>query len=152
MTLQELIAPQHVLAGLDVPDKPALLGELARRIAPAVGREAAEVARALAAREALGSTGVGGGIALPHALLAGLAQPVGLLARLAAPVAFEAVDGRPVDLVALLLSPGPNGGGEAHLHALAALSRRLRTAPVAAALRAATDAPGMYAALIAGGA
>ena len=94
----------------------------------------AEVAAALAAREALGSTGVGGGIAVPHARIATLAAPSGFLARLDRPVGFDAVDGRPVDLVFLLLSPAADAE---HLRALAAVSRRLRTPEVAQAMRAA---------------
>ena len=76
---------------------------------------------------------------------AALAEPAGFLARLDRPVAFEAVDGRPVDLLVLLLSPAGNG---AHLRALAAVSRRLRTPGVAEAMRAAASAAALRTALL----
>lgn len=132
--LDALIPPGRVLDRLRVADKPALLNLLAREAGAALGLAPAAIAAALAAREALGSTGTGGGIALPHARLPALAAPVGFLARLDRPVAFDAVDGRPVDLVFLLLSPAADA---AHLRALAAVSRRLRTPGVAEAMRGA---------------
>lgn len=137
MTLEELIPPGHVFERLRVADKPALLAALARAAGEALGLAPAGIAAALAAREALGSTGIGGGIALPHARMATLAAPSGFLARLERPVAFDAVDGRPVDLVFLMLSPAADA---AHLRALAAVSRRLRMPGVAEAMR--TAAPG----------
>lgn len=149
MTLDELVSPGNVLAGLRTTDKAALLADLAGRLCAgsALDIDPAGAIRALGAREALGSTGVGGGIALPHAGITGLARPVGLLARLERPLAWEAIDGRAVDLVALLLSP-PEGGS--HLHALAALSRRLRAPGVASSLREAPDAASMRAILVEG--
>jgi PTS system nitrogen regulatory IIA component len=146
MTLDELIRPDHVLFGLRAADKPALLQALARFAADALGLAAAEVAAALAAREALGSTGTGRGIAVPHARLAQLATPAGFLARLDRAVPFDAVDGEPIDLAVLLLSPTT---GTDHLHALAAVARRLRTPPTAQAMRAAASAASLRAALLA---
>ena len=137
MTLDELIPPAHVLDSLRVADKGAALAALARIAGEALGLPVAEIAAALAAREALGSTGTGGGVALPHARLAALAAPSGFFARLERPIPFESVDGRPVDLLFLLLSPAANGE---HLRALAAVSRRLRTPGVAEALRTAAPA------------
>lgn len=157
MTLDELIPPGLVLAGVRATDKAKLLADLTGRLCAGLAGaglaeeglaiDAAEAARALTAREALGSTGVGGGIALPHAGLARLARPVGLLARLDRPMAYEAIDGRAVDLVALLLSPAEGGS---HLHALAALSRRLRAPGIATALREAPDAAAMRTILVEG--
>ncbi len=144
LTLDVLIPPGHVLDRLRAADKTALLAQLARASGEQLGLAPAEIAAALAAREALGSTGTGGGIALPHARMAALAAPSGFLARLDRPVAFDAVDGRPVDLVFLLLSPAADAE---HLRALAAVSRRLRTPGVAEAMRAAPPA-GLRAALL----
>ncbi len=144
--LAVLIPSAHALAGQRAADKPALLRLLAGLAAAGTGMDAALLAAALAAREALGSTGVGAGIALPHARLAGLPAFSGWLVRLARPVVYEAVDGAPVDLVCMLLSPLTDNAG--HLAALASLSRRLRDPLVAAALRAAPDAAAMRAALI----
>lgn len=137
MTLEELIPPDHLFDRLRATDKAALLNALARAAGEALGLAPAEVAAALSAREALGSTGVGGGIAVPHARVASLTRPSGFVARLDRPVAFDAVDGRPVDLVFLLLSPQADGE---HLRALAAVSRRLRTPGVAEAMRTAAPA------------
>ena len=148
-SLAELVPPAHVLAGQRAADKTALLRLLAGLAAQAAGRDQASLAAALVARESLGSTGIGGGLALPHARLAGLGASMGWLVRLARPVAFDAVDGAPVDLVVMLLSPEADNAG--HLAALAAVSRRLRQSEVAAAIRAAPDTAAMRAALIGGG-
>jgi len=137
MTLDELIPPAHVLDRLRAADKASLLGALARAAGEALGLPPADIAAALAAREALGSTGTGRGIAVPHARIATLAAPSGFFARLDRPVAFDSVDGQPVDLVFLLLSPEADAE---HLRALAAVSRRLRTPGVAEALRNAAPA------------
>jgi PTS system nitrogen regulatory IIA component len=145
MTLDELIAPQHVLFRLRAGDKGAVLNELSRFAAAALSRPAAEIAAALTAREALGSTGVGNGIALPHARLEGLAAPAGFFARLDRTLDWQAIDEAPVDLVCLLLSPA---SGNSHLQALAAVTRRLREKPAATAIRAAGDAAGVRATLV----
>jgi PTS system nitrogen regulatory IIA component len=135
MDIAELIAPAQVLADLRAGDKAQVLREIGRRAATALGLDARLVVDALAAREAMGSTGVGLGIAVPHARLAGIVRPFGLFARLARPVDFAAIDGKPVDLVFLLVTPA-SGSGD-HLAALACVSRRLRDVAVATALRAA---------------
>jgi nitrogen PTS system EIIA component len=143
MRPQDLIAPSSVLIDVRAGDKQELLRLLARAAAPAAGLDADRLADALAAREALGSTGVGGGVALPHARLAEVRRPIGFLARLRRPLAFDAVDARPVDLVCLALLPSDRENG-AHLVALACLSRRLRDPEVVSALRDATTAADLY--------
>ncbi len=137
-TLSDVIGEDHVFVRLRAADKARLLRELATRIAGVLGLAAAEIAAALAAREALGSTGVGLGIAVPHAQLPQLAATVGFLAQLERPVDFAAIDGRPVDLLFVLLVP-PTARAE-HLPLLAAGTRRLRERSVADALRAAATA------------
>lgn len=141
MTLAVLIGPDRVLVGVRAADKPRLLAELARRAAGALGLAAADIATALAAREALGSTGVGAGIAVPHAQVAALGGTAAFLARLDRPIDYGAVDGRPVDLVFLLL--GPPAARAEHLAALAAATRRLRDPATADALRGAATAEAM---------
>jgi PTS system nitrogen regulatory IIA component len=136
-----------VFPRLKVPDKARLLSELARRAAASLGSTAPDLAALLAAREALGSTGVGSGIAVPHARVDGLVSPTGFFARLDKPIDYDAIDGQPVDLVFLLLSPTQEAGG--HLAALAAVSRRLRDRKVADALRR-TDDPARMQALLVG--
>ncbi len=138
MTLAALLRAEHVFVAVRAADKTRLLQELARRAGAALGLPAAEIAAALAAREALGSTGIGAGIAVPHAQLPRLAATAAFLARLERPVDYDAVDGRPVDLVFLLL--GPPAARAEHLAALAAGTRRLRDPATAAALREAATA------------
>ncbi len=138
VVLSDLIGPDRVFTALSAPDKPALLAELGRRSGEALGRRPEDIRAALAAREELGSTGIGAGIAVPHARLAGLAAPVGFFARMERPVDFAAIDGVKVDLVFLLLSP-PSADA-AHLASLAAISRRLRRPENASAIRNAATA------------
>ena len=145
MTLEAVITPDRVLPKLRATDKGTLLGELARRAGIALGLPAWQIADALTAREALGSTGVGTGIAVPHARLEDVQAPVGFFVSLQRPIDWSAIDGRPVDLIFLLLSPAANG---AHLTALAAVSRRLRDPLVAEGIRAARNAASIRALLL----
>ena len=145
MTVADLLAPGQVVLDLRVPDKRRLIDELARRAAAAAEVPAEAIAEALAAREELGSTGMGAGIAIPHARLAGAARPVGLFARLRPALDFDAIDGRKVDLVFLLLLPARAPGD--HLDVLACVARRLRDAEVKAALRRVGDAEAAHALL-----
>lgn len=141
MDIAELILPAQVLADLKAADKAQVLREIGRRAAAALGLDARTVVDALAAREDMGSTGIGLGIAVPHARLAGITRSFGLFARLARPVDFAAIDGKPVDLVFLLLTPA--SGNTDHLAALACVARRLRDPAVARALRSG-DSEGLY--------
>jgi nitrogen PTS system EIIA component len=144
MQIADFIAPEGVLHGLGARDKRGVLEELSQRAAAALGLDKAAILVPLLAREELGSTGMGRGIAIPHARIAGLSRPHGLLVRLSRPIDFAAIDESPVDLVCLLLTPA--SAEAAHLPALACLSRRLRETGVAERLRAARDAGGLYAA------
>ncbi|XYD07997.1 PTS sugar transporter subunit IIA [Methylobacterium sp. NMS12] len=144
MTVDRILGPSDALIGLRAASKGALLDELARRAAGALGLAAETILPALIRRETLGSTGVGDGIALPHARLEAVARPYGILARLRDPIDFDAVDDRPVDLVVLLLLPTAAEGET--LNALACVARRLRDPVAAAAMRGARDAAALYAA------
>jgi len=93
-------------------------------------------------RERLGSTGVGHGVALPHARVAGITKVYAAFIRLDTPMDYEAIDDRPVDLAAMIIAPEDAGG--AHLRALAQLSRQLRRDHVRERLRAAPDAQSLY--------
>ncbi|URD37227.1 PTS sugar transporter subunit IIA [Methylobacterium tardum] len=148
MTVDELLAPSDVLVGLRAATKNALLEDLARRAAAALGIGPDAILPALARREHLGSTGIGDGIALPHARLEAVSRPYGILARLREPIDFEAVGDNPVDLVFLLLLPAP--ARHEPLNALACVARRLRDPETAAALRGARDAAALYAAVTGG--
>jgi len=140
---RDLLAADAVVEGIEPANKKALLQQLGSVAAAAYALDAKAVTAALAAREKLGSTGFGAGIALPHARLAGLDRAVALFARLADPIDFEAIDSLPVDLVAVLLSPVDPGA--THLKALARLSRRLRDQDFVAKLRGAGSRDALYA-------
>lgn len=141
--LTDLLNPRAVLADVVAPNKKALFGQLANAAAEVLGVDPKPVVERLAERERLGSTGFGGGVAIPHGKIDGLNQVQGLFARLAQPVDFQAIDGMPVDLVFLLLSP-PDAGVE-HLKALARVSRRLRDRTFVAKLRGAGSPDALYA-------
>ncbi len=133
--LSDLLRPEGVVAGLAVTSKKGLFGQLGALASELGGHDPRLVAERLADRERLGSTGFGGGVAIPHARLPGLASPTALFARLAQPIAFDAVDDLPVDLVFALFSP--EQAGSEHLKALARVSRRLRDQAFLAKLRGA---------------
>lgn len=141
-----LIGPEAVLASLKASGKKALLAELASRAAAVFTLDERRLFDRLLERERLGSTGIGGGIAIPHARMASLAKPVGLFARLAHPIDFDAIDERPVDIVFLLAAP--EGAGADHLKALARVSRLLRDRALVDKLRATENAEALYALLV----
>lgn len=120
-----------------------VLERCAQRLEPATGRPAADILDALLAREQRGTTGFGGGTALPHGRIAGLVRPVLAVVRLAQPVDWQALDGAPVDIVLALMSGEADGAG--HLKALAAASRLLRDRAFVAKLRGARDADALWA-------
>ncbi len=118
-------------------DKGRLLEQLSTEAAAATGLGADEVVREIAKREDLGSTGVGNGVALPHARLPGLKAPFALFARLRHGIDFDAIDGEPVDIVVLLLIP--EAGDSTKGNALACVARALRDADVLRKIRRAPD-------------
>ncbi len=142
MRIGDLLTPDRVILDLRAPDKRRLLDELARRVAGPAGVDPTLIAEALKTREQLGTTGLGAGIAIPHARLTPLARPVGLFARLRPPMDFEAIDDRRVDLAFLLLLPAQAQGD--HLNALACVARRLRIGKVTDALRKARDVESLH--------
>ena len=141
--LGDLLAADAVVASLAVPNKKALFQQLAARAAKSASLDARLIVERLADRERLGSTGFGGGVAIPHGKIDGLDRVVGVFAKLAVPIDFNAIDDMPVDLVFLLLSP-PDAGVE-HLKALARVSRRLRDRAFVAKLRGAGSEDAIYA-------
>ena len=143
MKVEDFLAPADVKIDVASTDKKKLLAELAREAAAKIGIGADRIAAELHKREELGSTGIGGGVAIPHARFQQAKAPFGLLARLKKPIDYDAVDGKPVDIVALLLLP-EGSGGEQQLGALASIARKLRTPAVISALRRARDSMDMY--------
>jgi nitrogen PTS system EIIA component len=144
MEMAQLIDLKQVI-NLRVTDKAQLLQELSRRAAKQLGVNQDTISQALAAREDLGSTGVGKGIAVPHARIAGLDRFFSMFAHLEKPIDFVAVDHLPVDLVFLLLIP--EGMAREHLAALAAISRTLRDPKISRRLRKTCEPSELYAVL-----
>lgn len=138
-----ILHPKGIALGAKARNKAEALAEIGALAHRAYDLEAAQVTAVLEARESLGSTGFGRGIAIPHNRMEGLATPVVLILRPVKPLAWDAVDDLPVDFVAALLSP--IAGGAAHLKALAGLSRMLRDGALLDKLRGAGDSDSLYA-------
>ena len=145
MELSDLLSPEGVAAHLRGANKKQVLQELARCAADVTGLDERTIFDALLERERLGTTGVGHGIAIPHAKLGGLRRLHGLFARLDQPVDFDAIDEHPVDLVFVLLAP--EAAGADHLKALARVSRLLRNQAICEKLRGAESGEALYALL-----
>lgn len=141
--LSDLIAPAAIVPRLLATSRRQALQQLADTLARAVEIEPRVAFDAVLLRERLSGTGVGEGVAIPHATVKGLAHPVGAFARLETPQDFDALDARPADLVFMLLSPVDRGAD--HLKALARVSRFLRRADVRDKLRAARGVDDIYA-------
>lgn len=137
MRISDFLAPTRVMIDVKASDKGRLLEQLSTEAAAATGLGADEVVREIAKREDLGSTGVGNGVALPHARLPGLKAPFALFARLRHGIDFDAIDGEPVDIVVLLLIP--EAGDSTKGNALACVARALRDADVLRKIRRAPD-------------
>ena len=145
MKISDLLAPTEIMLDVRVTNKRMVLEEFAARAAVGLGLPADRVASYLLKREDLGSTGIGRGVAIPHARLPDLQRPHGLLAKLKQPVEFDAIDGQAVDLVFVLLLPAT--AEQEALAALALVARTLRSPDTLARLRAAKDAAGLYSAI-----
>ena len=142
MNISDFLALADVLVDFRASDKKQLLRDLSQRSAHAQNLDGDQVSQAILKREELGSTGVGGGVAIPHARIASLTDAFGVMVRLRKAINFDAVDGQPVDLVFLLLLPQRAEGS--HLNALAAIARRLRESRRVQALRQASDVESFY--------
>jgi nitrogen PTS system EIIA component len=142
MTIGDLIGSNNAIDGLRVADKTQLLQELARRAGAALSLDQRVIFDALQARENLGSTGLGKGFALPHARLDVLTSAFALFVRLARPIDFASIDGLPVNLMILLLTPA--NAGNQHLAMLAGLARPLRNEAFVQRLRQAPDATALH--------
>lgn len=133
MDIGELLAGDGVVLRSGASSKRQALHAVAVAAGQALGLPEARILDALLQREALGSTGLGSGVAVPHARLEGLARVTGVFVRLETPVAFGAVDDQPVDLLFALFAPPCDGAD--HLRALAAVSRTLRAPDMRERLR-----------------
>ena len=137
MRITDHLSAADVILDLGATTRAAVLQRLAAEAAARLGRTDAEVLDALQARESLGSTALGRGVALPHARLGGDLRPVALFARLRRPVEFDARDEEPVDLVILVI--WPDASPEGFLPMLSETCRALREPQTLRRLRAATE-------------
>ena len=150
MKITDFLSEDNVMIGVAATDKKKLLAELAHKAGAIVDVLPERVLAELLKREELGSTGMGGGVAIPHARFEQVRKPLGILVRLRKPLDFDAVDGEPVDIVFVLLLPEGAPAGD-QLGALAAIARKLRNPATTLSLRRAHDAKEMYDALTADG-
>jgi PTS system nitrogen regulatory IIA component len=146
MQLSEFLDFDAIKPSLSGGNKRALLQQMAQFAAGRLQVDGAEILSSISERERLGSTGFGQGVAIPHGKIEGLARIYCMFARLSEPVDYKAIDGQPVDLVFLLLSP-PDAGAE-HLKALAAISRVTRHAPTLEKMRGARSRDALAAVLM----
>lgn len=145
MDIASLLKPGALKVVGHMTSKKRLFQELGELAGAAYGLNPAAATDALQERESLGPTGVGHGIALPHARLEGVDRVVGAFIRLEKPLDFDAVDRQPVDLVFALFAP--KDSGVEHLKALALVSRTMRDGQICAKLRANTDPAKLHAIL-----
>ena len=124
MRLTELLDFDSIRVGLGANSKRQLLQQLGQTAGARLGIDPTVIVDSIVEREKLGSTGFGNGVAIPHGKVEGLTAIYAMLVRLAEPIDYKAIDGLPVDIAFLLLSP-PDAGA-AHLKALAAVSRTIR--------------------------
>jgi nitrogen PTS system EIIA component len=146
MKISDFLSPADVALDVRESDKARLLQQLSSQAAAKVGLSANEVCTQIIKREELGSTGVGNGVALPHARLQGLTTPFGLFARLRHGIDFEAIDSQPVNIVFLLLLP--DGTGASQLNALASVARALRDPETLQRIRSAADRDSLFQAIV----
>ena len=145
MKISEIMNENCIVVGLKAQSKRQLLQELAQKAAEITNISERTIFDSLLERENLGSTGFGGGTALPHARIAEAEKVCGIFAKLNAPVDFEAIDGKPVDLIFMLISP--EGSGADHLTALAKASRILKDEATCSKIRQISKKEEIYALL-----
>lgn len=143
--LSSLLKDGVILNSQAAESRKQILKTLADLIGNKIGIDGRDVLDAVIERENLGSTGVGEGVAIPHARIEGLTAPVGAFVRLHEGVDFDAIDGRRCDLIFMLLAPHSSGAD--HLRALAQVSRTFRNSDLRDRLRAATSASDVKAVL-----
>ncbi|WBU56452.1 PTS sugar transporter subunit IIA [Paracoccus sediminicola] len=148
MQLSTVVKPGAVRAFPQVTSKKRLFQDISDLAEQVYNLDASQTLDALQERESLGPTGVGNGVALPHARLHGLEKVAGVFVKLDKPLDFDAVDRQPVDLVFALFAS--KGSGVDHLKALALVSRTLRDSELRAKLRANSDPAALHAILSSG--
>ena len=147
LDVRSFLSAEDVLADYRAETKEQLLNELCARAAKSTRLDVQLVRGEILKREQLGCTGIGGGIAIPHARLQNLKKAFGSLVRLRKSIDYDAIDGDPVDIVFLLLLPAGPAGDQ--LNALASTARKLRDRETLARLRGAPDGHAVYEAFVA---
>lgn len=143
MKIAEILSQERVSQGHIFTSKKKALEELATLLARGVpGVQASDILTSLAAREKLGSTGLGHGVAIPHGRMAGVNQSVGAFMRLKQPLDYDAHDGQAVDLVFGLLVP--QGATETHLKHLAAIAEMFSDSSFCQKARESTDEKALF--------
>jgi PTS system nitrogen regulatory IIA component len=145
MKIKDFLSTSNVAIDVPASGKAALLNDLAHRAAAELKLDPDVVANEIEKRDELGSTGIGGGVALPHARLREIKKPYGLLARLKSPIDFDAIDSEPVDIVFMMLLPAASQLDQ--LNTLAAAARKLRDRDVLNRLRKAATSAELYGAI-----
>jgi len=134
----DLLHSNAIIYPLMADSRQQIVRQMSERLGEITGLEARDILEAVMERERLGSTGIGEGVAIPHARIHGLDRAIGAFARLGSPVDFDAMDEQECDLIFMLLAPTSEGGD--HLRALAHVSREFRQADLRLGLRrSATD-------------
>ena len=146
MDIGELLGRDGIVLRSGASSKRQALHVIAEAASDALGLPEARIVDALMEREALGATGLGSGVAVPHARIEGLTRVHAVFVRLEHPVAYGAVDDRPVDLLFALFAP-PRDGTQ-HLRALAAVSRAMRSPELRQQLRQARTTDAIHALLV----
>ncbi|MEA2908959.1 MAG: nitrogen system component [Bradyrhizobium sp.] len=146
MQISDLLSPTDVMIDVRASNKRLLLQEFAAKAADSLGLHVDQIASCLLKREELGSTGIGRGVAIPHARLPDLQRPYGLLAKLKQGIEFDAIDGHAVDIVFVLLLPA--GAENLQLAALALVARTLRPSENLVRLRGARNVSELYSAIV----
>lgn len=142
MDLNGLITPEAIIPSFNANNIKSVLKELSIYAAKLTGEDQREIFYALLHRERLGSTGQGEGVAIPHIMLPGIDKVISVFMKLDKPIDFDSIDGKPVDLVFLLLAP--EGAGFDHLRAFSRIARLLKKTDAIEKLRNATEKGVIY--------
>jgi len=148
MELSRILSAEAVVAQFKASSKKRLLQEIAQIAETVYGLPSGDTFAAIQERELLGPTGMGNGVAIPHARLSHIDGVKGVFMHLEKPVDYESVDHQPVDLIFALFAP--EGSGADHLKALAQVSRTLRDPEICAKLRSSDDPNALFAILTTG--
>ena len=146
MQISDFLSQAAVFAETAAANKETLLRDLAAKAALSISLSAEVITSELLKRKSLGSTGIGKGVAIPHARFQDLNSPFGLFAKLKRPIEFDAIDRQKVDLVFVLLLPEAQQNSQ--ITSLALVARKLREAPTLADLRSKKMATEIYHVLI----